>query len=186
MEALIRDALKDFDTFKELTETIPLEVLSAEAEALSKSQQQIFQEYKRRLAAHQLADRVRQCSTWAEVEEVAASAPDRKQEIWALLTDEEKQQIKILKIAAHPIDPNSEPLVGKQVFVPSGAYRQSGEGIVVCDRGFGTLRMVEVRMQNRQIQIASVSELRAVSDSSALLQAADRSLGSKTVISNLG
>jgi hypothetical protein len=27
METLIRDALKDFETFKELTETIPLEVL---------------------------------------------------------------------------------------------------------------------------------------------------------------
>lgn len=45
METLIQDALKDFEKFKELTETIPLEVLSAEAEALSKSQQQIFQEY---------------------------------------------------------------------------------------------------------------------------------------------
>ena len=33
METLIRDALKDFDTFKELTETIPLEVLNAEASA---------------------------------------------------------------------------------------------------------------------------------------------------------
>jgi hypothetical protein len=40
METLIRDALKDFETFKELTETIPLEVLAAEASALGKSQQQ--------------------------------------------------------------------------------------------------------------------------------------------------
>lgn len=49
METLIRDALKDFDTFKELTEAIPLEVLVAEAEALPENQQQIFQEYQSRL-----------------------------------------------------------------------------------------------------------------------------------------
>jgi hypothetical protein len=49
MEALIVNALKDFNTFKELTETIPAEVLAAEAASLTKGQQQKFQEYCERL-----------------------------------------------------------------------------------------------------------------------------------------
>ncbi len=50
METLIRDALKDFDSFKELTETIPLEVLAAEAEGLGENQQNLFRKYCDRLA----------------------------------------------------------------------------------------------------------------------------------------
>lgn len=49
METLICDALKDFETFKELSETIPAEVLVAEAASLTKRQQQKFQEYCDRL-----------------------------------------------------------------------------------------------------------------------------------------
>lgn len=49
METLIRDALKDFETFKELSETIPAEVLAAESASLTKRQQQKFQEYCDRL-----------------------------------------------------------------------------------------------------------------------------------------
>jgi hypothetical protein len=60
METLIRVALKDFDTFKELTETIPLEVLEAEATGLSKSQQQLFQEYSLRLTAPTAHDQAQQ------------------------------------------------------------------------------------------------------------------------------
>jgi hypothetical protein len=167
MEALIRDALKNFDTFKELTETIPLEVLSVEAEALSQSHQQLFQDFSARLAAQQLAERIRQCATWEEIEEVIASDPTHKQEAWALLSKEEKERIKTLKIeAGQPINPNCESLVGKRVFVTPGRYRQAGEGIVECDRGFGTLRIAEVRMPYRRIQIAPISELRAVSERS--------------------
>lgn len=161
MEALIRDALKDFNTFKELCETIPLEVLSAEAEALSKSQQQIFQEYSVAIAAHQLADRVRQCSTWPEVSEAIARNMQHSQEAWTLLSDEEKERIKALKAAAaKPFDSSFPCLVGKRVFVSPGSYRIEGEGIVECDRGFGTLRMIEVRMPNRKLQIVGITELR--------------------------
>lgn len=161
MEALIRNALKDFDIFKELTETIPLEVLIAEAEALAQSQQEIFQEFSNRLAVQQLADRIRQCATWEEIEAALASDPTHKNDAWALLSHEEKERIKILKIeAAKPIDPSSESLVGKRVFVTAGRYRQVGEGIVECDRGYGTLRSLEVRMPNGRIQYCSVVEAR--------------------------
>ncbi len=161
METLIRDALKDFDSFKELTETIPLEVLNAEALALAVSQQQIFQEFSNRLAAHCLADRVRQCATWEEIEAAIASDPTHKNEAWALLSNEEKERIKILRIeAAIPIDPNCESLVGKRVFVTAGRYRASGEGIVECDRGYGTLRGLEVRFPNGRIQFCSLKDAR--------------------------
>jgi hypothetical protein len=161
MEALIRDALKDFDTFKELTETIPLEVLTAEAEGLGKSQQQLFQEFSLRLTVQDLAQRVQRCTSWEEIEQVIASAPSLKQEIWALLSSAEKDRIKTLKIAAaHPIDPNSESLVGKRVFVLPGAYRQQGEGLVICDRGDGTLRGLEVRLSNGRIQFCSLKDAR--------------------------
>jgi hypothetical protein len=49
MQALIIDALKDFDSFKDLSETIPAEVLAAECASLTKRQQQKFQEYCLRL-----------------------------------------------------------------------------------------------------------------------------------------
>ena len=49
MKALIIDALRDFNTFKELTETIPGEVLAAEAANLTKGLQQKFQEYYERI-----------------------------------------------------------------------------------------------------------------------------------------
>jgi len=161
MEALIRDALKDFDMFKELTETIPLEVLTAEAEALVQSQQEIFQAFSNRLAVQQLAERIRQCATWEEIEAAIASDPTHKNDAWALLSHEEKERIRILKIeAAKPIDPNCEPLVGKRVFVTPGAYRQSGEGIVECDRGYGTLRALEVRLPNGRIQFCSLKDAR--------------------------
>ncbi|MDP8962939.1 MAG: hypothetical protein M3O33_02920 [Cyanobacteriota bacterium] len=165
METLIRDALKDFSTFKELTETIPLEVLAAEAEGLGESQQQLFQEFSLRLTVPDLAQRVRQSTTWEEIEQVIASAPFLKQEIWALLTLEEKERIKILKItAALPIDPNCESLVGKRVFVTAGPYRQAGEGVIECDRGNGTLRSLEVRFPNGRIQFCSLSDARAIAN----------------------
>jgi hypothetical protein len=161
MEALIRDALKDFDTFKELTETIPLEVLSAEAEALSKSHQQIFQEYTERLAVHQLADRVRQCFSWAEVSEALASDPMHKNEAWALLSEAQKERIKnLLAAAAKPLDPNGSSLVGKRVYVTPGDYRKEGEGVAEVDRGYGSLRVVEVRMPSGKIQSVQLGELR--------------------------
>ncbi|HEY9833965.1 MAG TPA: hypothetical protein V6D26_25665 [Stenomitos sp.] len=161
MQTLICDALKDFDTFKELTETIPLEVLNAEASALALSQQQIFQEFSHRLAAHCLADRVRTCTTWEEIEAAIASDPTYKNEAWALLTMDEKELIKALRIAAaQPIDPNCESLIGKRVFVTEGRYRSSGEGIVECDRGYGTLRGLEVRFPNGRIQFCSLEDAR--------------------------
>jgi hypothetical protein len=164
METLIRDALKDFETFKELTETIPLEVLAAEAEGLGKSQQQLFQEFSLRLSVPDLVQRVRHCTTWEEIEIVITCAPFLKQEIWALLTLEEKERIKILKMTAPlPIDPNCESLVGKRVFVTAGRYRQAGEGVIECDRGNGTLRCLEVRFPNGRIQFCSLSDARVIS-----------------------
>lgn len=161
METLIRDALKDFKTFQELTEIIPLEVLAAEASGLGKIQQQLFQEFSLRLTIQQLAQRVRQSTTWEEIEQIIASAPTLKQEIWALLTMEEKEHIKTLKIAAAlPIDPNCESLVGQRVYVTSGTYRQAGEGVVSGDRGYGTLRGLEVRMPNGRIQFCSLKDAR--------------------------
>jgi hypothetical protein len=161
METLIGDALKDFDTFFELTQVIPLEVLEAEAQALVTSQQQLFQEFSARLAAQRLADRIRQCSTWQEIEAVIASDPIHKNQAWALLSNEEKERIKILKIeAAPPLDPNSESLVGQRVFVTPGCYRQVGEGIVECDRGYGTFRCLEVRMPTGRLQFCSLVDAR--------------------------
>lgn len=165
METLIRDALKDFETFKELTETIPLEVLAAEASALGKSQQQLFQEFSLRLSVPDLVQRVRHCTTREEIEMVITCAPFLKQEIWALLTLEEKECIKILKMtAALPIDPNCESLFGKRVFVTAGRYRQAGEGVIVSDRGNGTLRCLEVRFPNGRIQFCSLSSARAIAN----------------------
>jgi len=165
METLIRDALKDFETFKELTETIPLEVLAAEVEGLGKSQQQLFQEFSLRLSVPDLVQRVRHCTTWEEIEIVITCAPFLKQEIWALLTLEEKERIKILKMtAALPIDPNCESLVGKRVFVTAGRYRQAGEGVIECVRGNGTLRCLEVRFPNGRIQFCSLSDARAIAN----------------------
>lgn len=161
METLILDALKDFNTFKELTQIVPLEVLSAEADALAFQQQQIFQAFSERLAVYQLAERVRQCSTWEEIEEAIASNPTLKNQVWALLDDAQKERIKALKAAAaKPIDPNCESLVGKWVLVTAGLYRQAGEGVVVCDRGYGSLRGLEVRFPNGWIQFCSLNDAR--------------------------
>jgi hypothetical protein len=161
MFTLICEALKDFDTFFELTQVIPLEVLEAEAQALVTSQQQLFQEFSARLAAQQLADRIRQCSTWEEIESAIASAPTHKTEAWALLSHDEKERIKILQIeAAPPLDPNSESLVGQRVFVTPGCFRQFGEGIVECDRGYGTFRRLEVRMPTGRLQFCSLLDAR--------------------------
>lgn len=161
MEALIRDALKDFDTFFELTQVVPIEVLSAEAQALALNQQQIFQEFRSRLAAQQLADRVRQCSNWAEVSEALASDPMHNQEAWALLSEAQIERIKNLQAAAaKPLDPNCSSLVGKRVYVTPGDYRKEGEGVAEVDRGYGWLRVVEVRMPSGKIQIVQLGELR--------------------------
>lgn len=161
MEALIRDALKDFDTFFELTQVVPIEVLSAEAQALALNQQQIFQEFRSRLAAQQLADRVRQCSNWAEVSEALASDFMHNQEAWALLSEAQRERIKnLLAAAAKPLDPNCPSLVGKRVYVTPGDYRKEGEGVAEVDRGYGLLRVVEVRMPSGKIQIVQLGELR--------------------------
>jgi hypothetical protein len=58
METLIRDALKDFDSFKELIEIIPQEVLAAEAEGLAENQQDLFRKYCDRLIHPHLGDTV--------------------------------------------------------------------------------------------------------------------------------
>jgi hypothetical protein len=58
MEILIQDALKDFDRFKELIETIPQEVLAAEAEGLAENQQDLFRKYCDRLIHPHLGDTV--------------------------------------------------------------------------------------------------------------------------------
>ncbi len=72
-----------------------------------------------------------------------------------------KERIKILQIeAAPPLEPNCESLVGQRVFVTPGCYRQFGEGIVECDRGYGTLRRLEVRMPSGRLQFCSLLDAR--------------------------
>lgn len=53
--------------------------------------------------ALQLADLLKQCSSWKEVEGVIASHPTHKTEAWHLLTTEEKARIKALKQQATEI-----------------------------------------------------------------------------------
>jgi hypothetical protein len=86
-----------------------------------------------------------------------------KNEAWALLTDEEKERIKKLKIAAAKrIDPNSGSLVGRGVYVTAGTYRMAAEGVVERERGLGTLRLLEVRMKDGKIQVLGLSDVRQV------------------------
>ncbi|NER25759.1 MAG: hypothetical protein F6J86_15435 [Symploca sp. SIO1B1] len=51
-----------------------------------------------------------------------------------------------------PIDPYGDPLGGKQVFVTPGKFRESGIGVVVVDRGYGSLRTLEVELPSGRIQ----------------------------------
>ena len=106
--------------------------------------------------AEKLAALVRQSQNWAEVETVIASFPEQKAEVWQLLDDAEKSRIKQLKHrpVALPLS-----LVGRRVFVTAGKYRSGGEGVVEVDRGVGTLRMVEVKMSNKKIQITSIDNI---------------------------
>ena len=162
--AILTEALDSLELFQSVVEHFPAELIEAELSLLPKSQQLRFIELRERLTgptAQDLAIQVQRCTTWEEIERVIASSPSLKQEVWALLTFEEKERIKILKIlAAKPIDPNCESLVGKRVYVTEGRYRASGEGIVVCDRGYGSLRGLEVRLPNGRIQFCSLKDAR--------------------------
>lgn len=164
--AMLTEALASPELFQSVLEHFPAELIEAELSLLPEQERLRFTELRERLAAptaHDLAERVRCCITWEEIEQVIASAPSLKQEVWGLLTDEEKERIKTLKIAAaQPIDPNCESLVNKRVFVLPGSYRQTGEGIVVCDRGYGTLRALEVRLSSGRIQFCSISDARRI------------------------
>ena len=159
--AILTEALDSLELFQSVVEHFPAELIEAELSLLPKSQQLRFIELRERLTIQDLAQRVRQSTTWEEIEQIIASGPSLKQEIWALLSNEEKERIKILKIeAAIPIDPQCESLVGKRVYVTPGTYRQSGEGVVECDRGYGNLRGLEVRLPNGHIQFCSLKDAR--------------------------
>jgi hypothetical protein len=161
--ALLTAALNSPELFQSIIEHFPSDLIEAELALLSQSQQLRFLELRHRHSAHELAQRVRQCSSWEEVEQAIAADPMYKNEAWALLTDEEKERIKKLKIAAAKLlYPNSASLVGKQVYVTEGTYRTAGEGVVECDRGSGTLRLLEVRMKDGKIQVLGLSDVRQV------------------------
>ncbi len=53
-------------------------------------------------------------------------------------------------------------LVGEYVFVLPGEYRTPGRGRVVCDRGYGKLRLLEVRLLDKNqkgIQVVGLEEV---------------------------
>ncbi len=52
--------------------------------------------------AIQLANRLRQCQSWAEVEQAIATHQDQKAEAWHLLTAEQQSRLKELKRASEP------------------------------------------------------------------------------------
>ncbi len=161
--ALLTAALNSPELFQSILEHFPSDLIEAELALLSQSQQLRFLELHHRHSAHELAQRVRQCLSWEEVEQAIASGPMYKNEAWALLTDEEKERIKKLKIAAAKrIDPDSGSLVGRGVYVTAGTYRTAAEGVVECERGFGTLRLLEVRMKDGKIQVLGLSDVREV------------------------
>lgn len=53
----------------------------------------------------QLADLLRQCRNWAEVECAIATHPAHKTEAWQVLTLEEKSRIKVLRQRATEVPP---------------------------------------------------------------------------------
>jgi hypothetical protein len=161
--AILTEALDSPELFQSVLDHFPSDLIEAELALLSQPEQLRFRQLQSRLTAHELAARVRRCASWAEVSAVLASDPMYNQEAMALLTDEEKERIKRLKTAAAmPLDPKSGSLVGKRIYVNAGNYRTAGEGIVECDRGFGTLRMLEVRMPNGRLQLSALSDVREV------------------------
>ena len=161
--ALLTAALNSPELFQSILEHFPSDLIEAELALLSQSQQLRFLELHHRHSAHELAQRVRQCLSWEEVEQAISLGPMYKNEAWALLTDEEKERIKKLKIAAAKrIDPDSGSLVGLRVYVTAGTYRTAAEGVVECERGFGTLRLLEVRMKDGKIQVLGLSDVREV------------------------
>ena len=109
--------------------------------------------------AEQLAGLIRQAQDWAGVEVAIANDPSHKTEAWELLSDSEKARIKELKL--QPVVLPLE-LVGHRVFVPGGKYLLEGEGVVEADRGAGSLRVVEVRMANRRIQVVSTDKIKLI------------------------
>ena len=113
--------------------------------------------------AEQLAEYIRQAQSWAEVEEAITSNPSYKTEAWELLSVSEKSRIKEMKSqpVVLPLD-----LVGQRVFIPGGRYLLEGEGTVEADRGAGTLRMLEVRMSDRKIQVVSIDKIKLINGES--------------------
>ena len=57
-----------------------------------------------------------------------------------------------------PIDPNGDPLEGKQVFLIPGRFRESGIGTVLVDRGYGSLRALEVELPSGKIQYCRIKD----------------------------
>lgn len=105
-----------------------------------------------------LAKLIKNCQTWAEVEQAFRLFPQYKDEAWQILTEIEKAQIQELK---HPLlKPLTSIQVGDRVFVIADIYRTESIGVVECVRGFGTLQMLEVRMPDKKIQVVSPANVR--------------------------
>lgn len=95
------------------------------------------------VAANQLADKLRQCQSWAEVESTLAAYPDHKTDAWQLMDADEKSRLKELKklsteaLAPEPTPPASTDVqafaVGERVIWQHGcpSHLQSWNPFVV-------------------------------------------------------
>ncbi len=66
--------------------------------------------HPRLVAANQLADKLRQCQSWAEVESAIAAYPEHKINAWHLMDADEKSRLKELKrLATEALAPEPPP-----------------------------------------------------------------------------
>lgn len=65
------------------------------------------------------------------------------------------------KAVPRPVVLSSE-MVGQRVFITAGRYLSEGEGIIEADRGADTLRMLEVRMVDRKVQVVSIDKVQLI------------------------
>lgn len=108
--------------------------------------------------AARLAQKLKSCQSWAEVENRVRLCPQLKSKAWEHLTPTERANIKRLKqsLTQSPSSINK----GDLVVVSPSTYTRAGEGVVEDARGYGFLRMLEVRMSDGRLQIVTIKEVR--------------------------
>ncbi len=113
--------------------------------------------------AARLAQKIKSCQSWAEVENRIRLCPQLKSEAWELLTPTERAYIKRLKQSPTQSPSSITPSSineGDLVVVSPSTYTRAGEGVVEDARGYGFLRMLEVRRSDGRLQIVSIAEVR--------------------------